>query len=580
MARPRLWSALGLFLLAGIAIGSLKLRPTSAQENGPREQAPLPSPAASARENTDTKSSNEDPTASSLRAALLNTAARLDNVKISFVERGDNVQRPPDAPVPVVHKEIWAHGQSAQARIDWRENGNGESWWEGFRTHDKPLTSADLETLPGLKLCFDRRRSLAWADSRPLGPSDPKTLHSVSKSPHWPVGFFLPLLTLDKPWGAPALESWSPIVNRLASRPLASWKVVGEERLETIECVKAEINIQDPVAIPLKRHAGDLTLRPIYLAWFAKAHGLMPVRVEQSGRYGFGGRDYALVRTVDRLAHLVYEASDFRLAAGIWMPYSGRQATYHSIDNNAAANQFDPDALVDKLLAEGKCRWDDKLQESMSQEWRILSMKSIDPALELWFEPQRGAAIHNVDTDERAVQGDPLATKKFAEEYQAIKALIGKPAPDFPKGAAWLNGEPLTWQALRGKVVILDFWATTCGACYNALPDLVQLHAGRESNGLVIIGIHDLGTPPGEIKEVLKQHDIHYPICIDVPASKDETGWGDFTSRFAVGAIPHFVAVDPNGIVIASETNRFEAVLTAARTYQAANPTKSQPTDR
>src|SRR6476659_996135 len=163
-------------------------------------------------------------------------------------------------------------------------------------------------------------------------------------------------------------------------------------------------------------------------------------------------------------------------------------------------------------------RWYNKLQESTSQEWRILSMKPIDPALELWFDPQRGAEIHNVDTNERAVQGDPLATKKFTDEFQAIKALIGKPAPDFPKGATWLNGEPLTWQALRGKVVVLDFWADWCGPCRNALPELSRLHEAREKNGLAIIGVHPPGSETESVRKVMDEYKLAYPICIDVPA--------------------------------------------------------------
>jgi thiol-disulfide isomerase/thioredoxin len=562
MAGRRLFFAFAFLLLASaiVSAGLLLLSPKH-----PRSHLePTPQRVASSTQSANSDPDSVDPTARAIRAAFLDTAARLDNLKITFVERGDNTVREPGT--PVVLKEIWIHGQSAQARMDWRENGNGENWWKGFQTHDKPLTSADLETLPGMKICVDMRRKLAWADSRLLPPGrfESKTLHSVSKSPHWPVGLFLPLVTINKPWSLPALEGWSPVVNTLAGRPLSAWRVLGDERVNDIDCVKVGIAQQDPVDFPLKRHVGNLTLNPIHIGWFSKTHGLMPVRIEQSVHYGFGGREYALQRQSDRLAWLVYEASDFLHTAGVWMPYSGRQETYTSDRDDDAPNQFDPDSLVDKLLADGALRWEDKLKLVTRREWRILSMEPIDPAVELWFDAQNGAEVHNVDTDERYVQGDPVASKKYADEAQAIRALHGKPAPEFPQGATWLNGQPLTWEALRGKVVILDFWAITCGACYNDLPELAQLHASRESNGLVIIGVHSSGADRQAIEKVLGEHDIRYPMCIDVPPPAGTLTWGDFASRFAVGAIPHAVAVDSRGIVLASATNRFDQVLAAA----------------
>ena len=93
-------------------------------------------------------------TAGRLRDALIQAAGKLVDLKIVVVEKGDFVLRSENLPVPVVFKEMWLHGGSAQVRMDWRPNGNGDKWWTGFKPIKGPLTSAHLDSIPGLKACM------------------------------------------------------------------------------------------------------------------------------------------------------------------------------------------------------------------------------------------------------------------------------------------------------------------------------------------------------------------------------------------------------------------------------------------
>ena len=113
-----------------------------------------------------------------------------------------------------------------------------------------------------------------------------------------------------------------------------------------------------------------------------------------------------------------------------------------------------------------------------------------------------------------------LRKEQEQARQRAIQALIGQPAPEFPQAATWLNSKPLTWASLRGKVVILDFWAEWCGPCRNDMPRLRDLNDAREANGLTVIGVHPPGSPPEAIKKVIDEFHLDYPTCVDVPPEK------------------------------------------------------------
>jgi thiol-disulfide isomerase/thioredoxin len=132
-----------------------------------------------------------------------------------------------------------------------------------------------------------------------------------------------------------------------------------------------------------------------------------------------------------------------------------------------------------------------------------------------------------------------------------MDAVVGKPAPAFPAGAAWLNGRPLTWADLAGKVVILHVWATWCGPCHNDLPKMVQLHKEREQSGIVVIGVHAAGTPAEEVQKTMNPFGMEYPVCLDVTPGGQGAAAVPLFDAFAVGGIPHAFVVDRRGKVAA-----------------------------
>jgi cytochrome c biogenesis protein CcdA/thiol-disulfide isomerase/thioredoxin len=92
-------------------------------------------------------------------------------------------------------------------------------------------------------------------------------------------------------------------------------------------------------------------------------------------------------------------------------------------------------------------------------------------------------------------------------------------APEFQGIEGWINSEPLTLAALRGKVVVLDFWTYSCINCLRTLPHVKAWYAAYRDDGLVIVGVH---TPefaferdPDNVRRAVRDQGISYPVALD-----------------------------------------------------------------
>ena len=92
-------------------------------------------------------------------------------------------------------------------------------------------------------------------------------------------------------------------------------------------------------------------------------------------------------------------------------------------------------------------------------------------------------------------------------------------AREISKSDTWINGNPLTLKSLRGKVVVLDFWAFDCAPCIEAIPHIVDLYNKYGSEGLVVIGVHtpraDYEKDVSKLSEVVTKLGIEYPVVVD-----------------------------------------------------------------
>ena len=101
-----------------------------------------------------------------------------------------------------------------------------------------------------------------------------------------------------------------------------------------------------------------------------------------------------------------------------------------------------------------------------------------------------------------------------------------------------LEGEEVTLTSLKGKVVLLDFWATWCGPCREAIPHLVALHKRYQEKGLVVIGMSADKGEGDVVRRFVQSMDIPYPIMI-APE--------DVMRGYGVTALPTTVFIDREG---------------------------------
>ncbi len=120
----------------------------------------------------------------------------------------------------------------------------------------------------------------------------------------------------------------------------------------------------------------------------------------------------------------------------------------------------------------------------------------------------------------RALPIDPLLPPSVATTLPGPLALddLG-PAPDFAGIQAWLNSDPVTISALRGKVVLVEFWTFACVNCIHVQPYVNAWFDRYADAGLVVIGVHSpelsFEREIDNVRTAVRDRGIRYPIAID-----------------------------------------------------------------
>lgn len=147
------------------------------------------------------------------------------------------------------------------------------------------------------------------------------------------------------------------------------------------------------------------------------------------------------------------------------------------------------------------------------------------------FQPELSNATFRPAADLRRVAS-------LQNLFEPPPPLLGEAAPEID--LVPLEGEIQPLSDLRGKVVLLDFWASWCGPCRIELPILAKLEQEYAEQGVVLYAVN-LGETAGQIQGILRRE------LADVKPALDSDG--SIAAKFGVNGIPHLAIIGPDGRV-------------------------------
>ncbi|HTW94635.1 MAG TPA: TlpA disulfide reductase family protein [Tepidisphaeraceae bacterium] len=129
-------------------------------------------------------------------------------------------------------------------------------------------------------------------------------------------------------------------------------------------------------------------------------------------------------------------------------------------------------------------------------------------------------------------------------DMQKLTGLVNKPLIVSGKT---VDGKAFTTADWKGKVVLVDFWATWCGPCVEEMPHVKQLYSQYHSKGFEIIGVSN-DYSAADLNKFTQDQQMPWPQLFD-PTNAAQQDWNPISKSLGVDAIPEMVIIDRQGLV-------------------------------
>ena len=201
-----------------------------------------------------------------------------------------------------------------------------------------------------------------------------------------------------------------------------------------------------------------------------------------------------------------------------------------------------------------------KLESSQQNRFAELARATVAAQAALQTALNQGSSSDDLQSKATAAaKAEQDAVKKVLklEQQKHLAQLIGEPfelsklnriypmAPEFVSVKSWVNSKPLTLKQLRGKVVLVHFYAFQCHNCHANFEIYRRWHDQLRSKGVEVVGIQTPETPterdPSAVKSAAAERKLEFPILVDLE-SKNWAAWGNTMW-------PTVYVVDKNGYI-------------------------------
>lgn len=145
-----------------------------------------------------------------------------------------------------------------------------------------------------------------------------------------------------------------------------------------------------------------------------------------------------------------------------------------------------------------------------------------------------------------------------------VPPVFPRPAPGFAMHD--LDGNEVSFDSLKGKVVLLDFWATWCPPCLKDLPKLTEIHERYEESGFVVVSlsIDEADDAVRKVRRAIKRRKARHPVYLD---TTDTSAW----ASYGVRAVPTQFLIDDMGQIIDQWSGEIDLEVVEAAVVEVLN---------
>jgi thiol-disulfide isomerase/thioredoxin len=183
----------------------------------------------------------------------------------------------------------------------------------------------------------------------------------------------------------------------------------------------------------------------------------------------------------------------------------------------------------------------------MDTQRAFLLVVALGGATMVWTATRYARSVEPGGAEAAAATSGERVTLRFFRNPAAVPAFIARD----------LDGREVSSASWRGKVIIINFWATWCGPCRAEIPDLVTLQE-KYRDRLQVIGISEDEASPDLVKRFAADHHINYPVIMTTP---------EIGKLFpGIGALPTSFIIDRESRVVQKHVGMLQAAITERET--------------